>query len=77
MTTASFQNWAGPIPDIGPIYPFVGTEVALLIIGVVAWIAWHVVQIRREEREYKEDIARSGQPDKLRKVIDAEDPSRP
>jgi hypothetical protein len=77
MTTASFQNWAGQITDIGPIYPFVGTEVALLIIGLVGWIAWHVVQVRREEREYQDDIARFGQPDKLRKVIDTEDPSNP
>jgi hypothetical protein len=77
MTTASVQNWAGQIADIGPIYPFVGTEVGLLIIGVVAWLAWHIVQIRREGREYKDDIARLGKPEKLRKLIDAEDPSKP
>ena len=38
MTTGSFQNWAGQIADIGPIYPMVGSEVVLLIIGIVVWV---------------------------------------
>ena len=55
MTTGSFENWAGSIADIGPIYPFVGTETALVVIGVAFWIAWHVVQLRREGARLKEE----------------------
>jgi hypothetical protein len=60
-----------------PIYPFVGCEVALLIIGVVIWIVWHVWQIRSEEREYQDEIARFGKPETLRKILGGEDPSNP
>ncbi len=47
------DSFANP-GDIGPIYPFVGTEVALAIIGIVLWIAWHVLQMRDESREWAE-----------------------
>ncbi len=37
--------------DIGPMYPFVGAEVALVIVGFFLWLAWHFVQARAETRE--------------------------
>lgn len=46
----SFADPAG----IGPLYPFVGTEVALAVIGIVLWIVWHVLQTRDETREWTE-----------------------
>jgi hypothetical protein len=77
MTMASFQNWAGQISDIGPIYPMAGYEGWLFIIGLVAWIGWHILQIRAEAREYQDEIARFGKPETLRKIVDSEDPSNP
>ncbi len=77
MTTGSFQNWAGMIADIGPIYPFVGSEMLLWIIAVVLWIVWHVVQAKRENRQYQDEIARFGKPEALRQIVDKEDPSNP
>lgn len=77
MTTGSFENWAGSITDIGPIYPFVGWETALFVLAVVLWIVWHVVQARAESRRYKDEIERLGKPDTLRKIIGSEDPSNP
>lgn len=44
----SFSNPA----EIGPIYPFVGTEVALSIIAFILWIAWHVVTARAENKQW-------------------------
>jgi hypothetical protein len=38
--------------NIGPLYPFAGTEIALAVIGILLWIVWHVQQIRTENREY-------------------------
>ena len=55
MTTASFESWAGNISEIGPIYPFVGSEVLLLIIGLVTWIGWHIWQSSHETRTYDEE----------------------
>lgn len=50
MSTGNFENWAGNIADIGPIYPFVGSEWLLVLIGVVYWIVWHVRQIGSENQ---------------------------
>jgi hypothetical protein len=60
MSTGNFENWAGNIVDIGPIYPFVGTEFVLFIVGVVSWLVWHVVQTRRETKEWEEDLKKFG-----------------
>lgn len=60
MSTANFENWAGNIADIGPIYPFVGSEVLWFIIGVAFWIGWHVIQTTRESREWEEDLKKFG-----------------
>ena len=50
MSTGNFENWAGNIADIGPIYPFVGAEWLFVLIGVVYWIVWHVRQLGSESR---------------------------
>jgi len=47
------DSWSNP-GDIGPIYPFAGTEVPLVIIGVALWIAFHVLQTMGENREWNE-----------------------
>jgi hypothetical protein len=47
------ESWANPA-EIGPIYPFVGTEVLLTIIAVVLWIAWHVITAREENQQWRE-----------------------
>jgi hypothetical protein len=70
MNTGRIENWAGNIADIGPIYPFVGTEFFLFLIGLVFWIAWHVLQFRVESRELKEDVARVGNPEGMKKALD-------
>lgn len=55
FTTGSFENWAGTIADIGPIYPFVGTETILVIIGVVYWVVWHVWQLKDENKQLRDE----------------------
>jgi len=47
------ESWSNPA-DIGPIYPFAGLEVPLVIIGFILWIAWHVVTAREENRQWAE-----------------------
>jgi hypothetical protein len=37
----------------GEIYPMVGTEGLLLFIGVVAWLAWHVLTHNSEAEEHR------------------------
>ena len=47
------QSFSNP-GEIGPLYPFPGSEVALAIIGIVLWIAWHWIQNRQESQEWTE-----------------------
>ncbi len=77
MSTGSFENWAGNISDIGPIYPFVGSEVFLWILGLVLWIAWHVIETKRENRTYEEEVRKYGDTETLRRLIGEEDPRNP
>jgi hypothetical protein len=77
MSTGSFENWAGTIADIGPIYPFEGTEFLLWVVGMALWILWHVKQARIEKQQFDEEIERFGSKEKLRKLISKEDPEHP
>jgi hypothetical protein len=77
MSTGNFENWAGTITDIGPMYPFVGTEMLWFILGLVFWIGWHIIQAKRETRDYAEEVKRFGDPASLRKVVDGETPENP
>ena len=76
---ATIESWGESVTmaDLGPIYPMVGTEGVLVIIGVVAWIVWHVVQTKRENREYEEQVRKYGGADSLKRLIAEEDPKNP
>ena len=74
---ATVESWGGTITDIGPMYPMVGTEGLLVIIGVVAWIVWHVVQAKRENRLYEEQVRKYGGRESLKRLIAEEDPKHP
>ena len=56
MRTGHIENWSGNMIDIGPLYPFVGSEFLLWIIALVIWLAWHYWQSRIERKEYDDDI---------------------
>ena len=77
MSTGSFENFAGTITDIGPLYPFVGSEMFMFILGVVFWIWWHVVQTKRENKLYEEEVKRYGSTDALTKIVNGETPENP
>ncbi len=52
---ATLESWKG-IAEMGPVYPFVGTEFILVVVAVVFWISWHIVQISREIEQHKDDV---------------------
>lgn len=56
MQTGNVSDWQGNMLDIGPLYPFVGTEMIWLIVCVAGWILWHVWQVRMENSNYKDDM---------------------
>ena len=67
MATGPVDNWLN-IDTFGAIYPFVGTEVLLKIVGFAFWIGWHVLQLKKESAEFNgdiENIKKQGGPGKV------------
>ena len=48
--STGIESWNVNLLDIGPMYPFAGTEVIWAVIGIGSWIIWHIVQGRLESR---------------------------
>ena len=72
MDTGSFSDWNGAMFDLGPLYPFVGWETAMVIVLAIFWVGWHVAQMRAESR-YLEDKARKlREGDNLQRAVQAE-----
>ncbi|NQY82192.1 MAG: hypothetical protein HRT36_04015 [Alphaproteobacteria bacterium] len=69
MSTTIVETWAVNMADLGPIYPFVGTEFILFIVGIVFWIGFHITQLRTENRLYDEERVRYQDKEILRKVL--------
>ena len=68
----SFTDWNGNIIDIGPLYPWVGWEVAMVIVALIFWIGWHVVQIRMESRRFEDEARALRQSGVLQKLLQTE-----
>ena len=54
MNTGMVETWMGNPLDIGPMYPFVGSEWLFLLISVIGWLVWHIWQIKSENATYDE-----------------------
>ena len=72
MNTAPFSDWSGSMLDLGPLYPFVGWETAMVVVLTIFWIGWHVVQIRGENRELERQARKLREGDNLQKAVQAE-----
>ena len=74
MSTGNFANWDGNLVDIGPIYPFVGWEGLMVVLAVIFWVWWHIMQIRQENKQVEDETAALAQQGNLQKALDAERP---
>ena len=72
MSTGQIENWTGSMLDIGPLYPFVGTEMLFWNVGMVLWIAWHFWQAKAENQEYEEQMRKYTQGENLQKAMRGE-----
>ena len=70
MSTNGLTSWAVDLKDIGAIYPFQGSEVLLVILGLAFWVGWHIVQTRQESSEIESDLAADRSGDETRAAID-------
>jgi hypothetical protein len=64
------STWAVDLANVGPVYPWQGTELIMVIVAVAAWILWHIVQLREEKEEFAEDIAKYGSKEAIKKALD-------
>ncbi|MGI9317181.1 MAG: hypothetical protein ACR2QW_07635 [bacterium] len=71
MATGMVDNWVN-VDALGPIYPFVGTETLLAILGIAFWIIWHIWQIKGENVEFKKDLEKINQRGGVGNVLDEE-----
>ncbi len=70
--TGNFTDWNGNMTDIGPLYPFVGAEMLMVLLLVVFWVAWHVIQVRAETRQHDAEARALRQGDNLYRVLQEE-----
>jgi hypothetical protein len=70
--TGNFTNWDGDLTALGPIYPFVGAEGLMVIILLVLWIGWHVVQLRMENRQMDNEVNNLRKGDNLQRTLQEE-----
>jgi hypothetical protein len=70
MSTGNF--WDGNVLDLGPLYPFVGFEGLMVIILIVAWVAWHIAQMVGENRELEHRVEQLRKSGELQKALDSE-----
>ncbi len=73
LSTTIVETWSGTdISQLGPIYPMVGSEFILFIIGILFWLGFHLRQagIENQEIQDAEDAAKDA--DRLRQIIATE-----
>lgn len=70
MTTNGMTSWAVDLKDVGAIYPFQGSEYLLVLLGLVFWIGWHIIQTRQESELIEREMRADPRGDKTRAAID-------
>ena len=72
---ATVTDWSTTtFADLGPIYPWVGSEVVMALVGIAAWIAWHFIQAKMENETYEKEVKRFGDAESLKKLVGGKDP---
>jgi hypothetical protein len=70
MSTNGMTSWAVDLKDVGAIYPFQGWEVAMVILGLIFWIGWHILQTRLESAEIQADLMADRAGEETKAAID-------
>ena len=70
LSTTIVETWSGTdLTQLGPIYPMVGSEFLLYIIGLIFWIGFHLSGGKVESRELQEDAEAANSPERLNRVF--------
>ncbi|WP_120500162.1 hypothetical protein [Roseovarius sp. EL26] len=69
MSTIGYESWAVDLAEVGPVYPFQGSEILMVVLGVAFWIGWHRIQYVRESA-HLEEARKMGEKDKIDKMLE-------
>lgn len=69
MSTNGLESWAVDLAEIGAVYPFIGWEKLMVLLGVIFWIGWHRIQYVRESA-HLDEAARVLDKDKIAKAVE-------
>ena len=56
MQTGLIENWTENPLEIGPMYPFVGVEMALFAMSFALVVLYMLWQLRHEARTYEQEL---------------------
>ncbi len=69
MSTTPIDTWAVDLADVTVIYPWVGTETAMVWGAIVLWIVWHIWQVKFENATYEEKLKKYGDEETIKKAM--------
>ena len=69
ILTIGLSSWAGDLEGVGAVYPFQGTEWLLVLIGIIYWIGFHVLQIRQERKDWEHHMTADAEGEHTREAI--------
>jgi len=73
LSTTIVETWAGAdLAQLGPIYPMVGSEFMLFVIGIIFWLGFHFAQFGIEKKEMQSDEDAAKSPERLNRVFKKE-----
>lgn len=70
MSTIGYESWAVDLADVGPIYPFQGSEMIMVVLGIVFWIGWHRIQFVRENMHLEQAKKRALDHERVQKSVE-------
>jgi hypothetical protein len=70
LSTTIVETWTGAdLSQLGPVYPMVGSEFVLFIIGLIFWLGFHFRQSGIEAKEMAADEEAARNPERLTRVF--------
>jgi hypothetical protein len=69
MSTIGYDSWAVDLAEVGAVYPFQGSEVLMVVLGVAFWIGWHRIQFVREGK-HLDEARKMGDSEKVAKILE-------
>lgn len=68
MSTIGYDSWAVDLAEVGAVYPFQGSEVLMVALGVIFWLGFHRIQFVREG-QHLEKTRKMGDPEKVARML--------